>query len=239
VDAAGHDRLIALTFERSIFALPSYLSVDPYGLWAAVLALCAALRILVLTRRVRTLEAQAIRDPLTGAFNRRHLHACLALAIERRRRTGEAASLLLLDVDRFKAINDAVGHPAGDRVLKAIVSLVGRRARKVDVLFRLGGEEFALLLAGATLPDAAAVAEDLRRSVEAAPLVDGRSVSVSIGLCDLHDSHSVETWIEETDAALYRAKRAGRNRVAARRGGVPPEMVLGQRTRIRVTVPFH
>jgi diguanylate cyclase (GGDEF)-like protein len=142
--------------------------------------------------------------------------AALAAAVERRRRTGERASLLLIDVDGFKEINDALGHAEGDRVLKDLVALVGQRLRKVDALFRAGGEEFALLLSAARLADAVIVAENLRRLVQDAGLVPGRRLSISIGAVELGQGQSVADWIAEADPAMYRAKRAGRNRVAAR-----------------------
>ena len=172
------------------------------------------IRFAVLHARIRALEAQTIRDPLTGAFNRRHMQAALTAAAERRRRSGERASMLLIDIDRFKDVNDAVGHPGGDRLLQALVALVGQRLRKLDALFRVGGEEFALLLAGATFGDALAIAEELRTLVQDARLIPGCPVSISIGCVELARDQSVPKWIEEADAALYRAKRAGRNRVA-------------------------
>ncbi|MGE5245763.1 MAG: GGDEF domain-containing protein [Betaproteobacteria bacterium] len=178
-----------------------------------------AVRMVALQGRLRRLEELTMTDPLTGAFNRRHLDVCLATAIERRSRTGEPASLLLFDVDRFKAINDSAGHAAGDGVLKALVALAGRRARKLDVLFRIGGEEFALLLSGARFADALIVAEDLRALVADAGLLDGGQVSISVGVSELCEGQSVQDWIEEADAALYRAKRGGRNRVAGRHSG--------------------
>jgi len=184
---------------------------------AAALA-AAAIRMAALHRRLRALEEQAITDPLTGAFNRRYMQNMLATAVERRQRTGERASLLLFDIDRFKRINDALGHPEGDRVLKTLVALISQRMRKVDVLFRAGGEEFALLLADAKFPDALSVAEDIRRVVQDAGLVPARPVSISIGVVELAHEQSVDDWLAEADAALYRAKRAGRNRVAGRFG---------------------
>jgi diguanylate cyclase (GGDEF)-like protein len=162
------------------------------------------------------LREQAITDPLTGAFNRRHLDACLTMAIERRNRTGEPASLLLVDVDHFKAINDAFGHPAGDEVLRTIVGIIGGRMRTLDVLFRIGGEEFALLLAGARHVDALAVGEDLRLLVEDSRPIEGGAVSISIGVSELQRGTSAYGWLADADAALYRAKRGGRNRVAGR-----------------------
>lgn len=181
-------------------------------------AAVAVIRMALLQRRVRTLEEQTITDPLTGAFNRRHMHTTLAAAVERRRRSGDHSSLLMLDIDRFKDINDALGHTEGDRVLKCLVALVGQRMRKVDALFRAGGEEFILLLSGTRFTDAVSVAEDLRRLVQDARLVSGRQVSISVGVVELAPDQSAPEWIEEADAALYRAKRAGRNRVAGRYG---------------------
>jgi diguanylate cyclase (GGDEF)-like protein len=175
----------------------------------------------------RTLAAQAMTDPLTGAFNRRQLESCLSGAIERRNRTGEAASLALFDVDHFKQINDELGHTAGDAVLKQLVTLVAGRARKLDVLFRIGGEEFLLLLPGARYAGAVAVAEDLRVLVASAALVEGRRVSISVGVSELDADRTAADWIDEADAALAEAKRGGRNRVAGRTP-VATRMVLAR-----------
>ena len=167
----------------------------------------------------RKLAAQAITDPLTGAFNRRHMESCLTGAIERRGRTAEPASLLLFDVDHFKQINDERGHVAGDHVLQAIVALIAGRARKLDVLFRIGGEEFVLLLPGARFAGALAVAETMRALVADAPLLDGRAISVSVGVSELESGRSPSRWVEEADAALAAAKQSGRNRVAGKAPG--------------------
>src|SRR5215813_12677786 len=113
----------------------------------------------------RRLLDQAITDPLTGAFNRRHMESCLGDAIERNRRTGSPASVLLIDVDHFKSINDRFGHEAGDNVLKRIVALISKRSRRLDLLFRMGGEEFLLFLSDTRSLDAMKLAEHLRGSV--------------------------------------------------------------------------
>jgi diguanylate cyclase (GGDEF)-like protein len=181
---------------------------------AVVGAGVGTVRLRILREQIRKLEAETVTDPLTGAFNRRHLDACLVHAMERRNRLGEPSSLLLFDVDRFKDINDALGHAAGDDVLKRIVRVVGRRTRRVDVLFRIGGEEFALLLAGAAGADALAAGEDIRACVESARLLGSRAVTISIGVSELTDGLSPRDWIAEADQALYAAKRRGRNRVA-------------------------
>ena len=162
----------------------------------------------------RTLGEQAITDPLTGAFNRRYLNVCLAMAAERCRRMTEPSSLLLLDVDHFKAINDGFGHAAGDEVLVGLVRLLRQRLRPLDGVFRLGGEEFAVLLAGAAFDDARTVAEHVREMVAREKLLAARPVSISIGVSELRSGQSIQAWLADADAALYLAKRDGRNRVA-------------------------
>jgi diguanylate cyclase (GGDEF)-like protein len=191
----------------------------------------AVVRLQRLRARVRTLEAQAVTDPLTGAFNRRHFDTCLATAIERRSRLGEPVSLLMFDVDRFKTINDTLGHPQGDAVLKALAELVRTCTRRLDVLFRIGGEEFALLLSSAHYSDAMAVAEDVRARVAGATLVAGRRVSISVGVSELRDGQSAQEWVAAADAALYDAKRSGRNRVAG--SGSDARMPAGHEHRAR------
>jgi len=167
----------------------------------------------------RTLGGQAITDPLTGAFNRRHLEACLATAIERRKRTGESTALLLIDVDHFKSINDTWGHAAGDDVLIGIVRTLRSRLRPLDGVFRLGGEEFAVLLSGAGLREGLVVAETLRRLIAGTRLLASPGVSVSIGVSELHAGQSPDGLMAAADAAVYRAKKDGRNRVAASLSG--------------------
>jgi diguanylate cyclase (GGDEF)-like protein len=164
----------------------------------------------------RRLVEQAITDPLTGAFNRRHMETRLAEAVETHRRRAAPAALLLTDVDHFKLINDAHGHKAGDTVLQGVVSTMRKRARQVDLLFRMGGEEFILLLPDTSEDDAASVAESVRQAIADAPLLEGRPVTASIGVGGLRDEDSVESWIKDTDAAMYAAKEGGRNRVARR-----------------------
>src|SRR5882672_3784165 len=162
----------------------------------------------------RRLIDQAILDPLTGAFNRRHMERCLGDAIERQRRSSAPASLLLIDVDHFKRINDQLGHARGDSVLKGIVSLVGKRSRKLDLLFRIGGEEFLLLLPDTQAAPAAILAEELRGSIADSALLDRRRVTVSVGIGELLPGESMDSWIKHADDALYAAKKAGRNQVA-------------------------
>jgi diguanylate cyclase (GGDEF)-like protein len=176
--------------------------------------IAGGLTIVALVTRLRCLERQALTDPLTGAFNRRHFDICLRTATDRRIRRNEPASLVVFDVDRFKEINDRFGHASGDAVLKALVVLGRRRARSLDLLFRIGGEEFALILSGARLDGAIGFAEELRSVVAASRLLDGHAVSISAGVSELRSGQSSLEWLLEADLALYHAKNAGRNQVA-------------------------
>ncbi|HEY7291899.1 MAG TPA: GGDEF domain-containing protein [Vicinamibacterales bacterium] len=215
--------LCAVMMYRYAGALATVSFVVSLGL--VIVLVAAILQVFDHLRRV--FAAQAITDPLTGAFNRRHLESCVAAAIERRDRSAESASLLLFDVDRFKEINDELGHGAGDEMLKALVTLVTERARKLDVLFRIGGDEFVLLLPGARYGGALAVAEDIRGLVASSPLLNGRCVSISIGVSELQRDQSASRWIEDADAALAEAKQGGRNRVT---GHVFAALESGRRT---------
>jgi len=185
----------------------------------AAIACAGGFLFAALDDRERRLVEQAITDPLTGAFNRRHMDFCLDQAVARRARRGEPASLLLVDVDHFKRVNDTWGHAQGDAVLKRLVALIASRGRRLDVLFRIGGEEFVLLLPATPRAGALAVAEALREAVcGAVRLPDGAPLSVSVGVSELTPGQTASAWIDDADAAVYRAKQGGRNRVSASGG---------------------
>jgi diguanylate cyclase (GGDEF)-like protein len=174
----------------------------------------------------RKLYEQATTDPLTGALNRRQLGSTLADAIEHSRRSDSPVSLLAFDLDHFKRINDGHGHAAGDEVLQRVVALVRERARRIDRLFRMGGEEFALLLPDNNVADAMRVATMLRERIQGAGWPAGMEVTISVGVAQLHRKHSVDSWLKAADDALYRAKADGRNcvRVAARGRGIVADL---------------
>lgn len=158
------------------------------------------------------LEAAALRDPLTGAGNRRGLDAELDIAMAASARGGEPLGFLVFDIDRFKWVNDSFGHEAGDHVLRAVAALVQARTRAQDRFYRLGGEEFGLLLPG-TSPDALhEVAEKLRQTVEREVQCGGRPVTISLGAAPLRPGETAAAWLARADAAMYEAKRSGRNR---------------------------
>jgi diguanylate cyclase (GGDEF)-like protein/PAS domain S-box-containing protein len=168
-------------------------------------------------RQAQQLEALALTDSLTGLGTRRHFLAEAEREIGRARR-GRPLSLLVFDVDRFKAINDTHGHPVGDRVLAELARGVRAMLREVDVAGRLGGEEFAVLLPDADEAMAAGIAERLRGVIAgiAVPLAGGGTLrfTASIGVARLEPSDpDFATLLARADQAMYRAKRAGRNRV--------------------------
>lgn len=162
------------------------------------------------------LKAQTLRDPLTGAFNRRYMTERFTQAVARFRRYNVAWSALVLDLDHFKQINDQLGHEAGDRALQAIVQTLTAGLGKLDALFRAGGEEFVLLLESRSEAEALEVAEDLCRTIASAPILPERSVTVSIGVAGLSADDTVEDWLKRADENLYAAKEQGRNRAVCR-----------------------
>ena len=160
----------------------------------------------------------AIRDELTAAFNRRFLIDTLARERSRAERTHEAFSICLADLDHFKAINDTLGHAAGDSVLKHFAALAPRGLRGIDTFGRCGGEEFLLVLPGTDRQGALAVAERVRAATEASALPDlpfERRITISIGVATYERGEEVSTLLARADQALYQAKNAGRNRVIA------------------------
>jgi two-component system, cell cycle response regulator len=181
----------------------------------------AALKNLVLFQEVKSL---AIRDGLTGLFNYRHFWEMLVHEVESSRRYGRPLSLLFLDLDNFKVINDTLGHPQGDVVLRTLAVYLQGAVRHADVACRYGGEEFALLLPHTTPKAALALAERLRLKISelAIPLPDRDvQVTVSIGVAGLQVGMSGAELLDAADAALYRAKEAGRNRVCGPEGVSP------------------
>jgi diguanylate cyclase (GGDEF)-like protein len=183
------------------------------------------------------LVEQSVIDPLTGAFNRRQMVSSLEEAIERKRRTRTPASILVFDIDDFKSINDNHGHAAGDHVLKKFVSLVSKRARRLDQLFRTGGEEFMLFLPDTPGSGALMLAEEIRVLISEADFIDGRPVTVSIGLSELEAGETVDDWLRHGDQALYSAKENGRNQVFSRMNPIiSNRLIIGKDSLINAVV---
>ena len=154
-----------------------------------------------------------ITDPLTNALNRRSFLSTLGDAAESCRRGIGTASLVAIDIDHFKKINDTLGHKAGDEALQNIVASLMLRKRKLDKVYRTGGEEFVVLAHNIEPGEAIAFADSLRIAVEQADIIRGQTITISIGVADYKTEHSIDDWIRQADANLYEAKRRGRNRV--------------------------
>lgn len=163
------------------------------------------------------LRRLATVDQLTAVFTRRHFFELARREIDRRARSGQPIGVLVVDIDHFKAINDGRGHAGGDAALAHFGALLRDSVRQVDIVGRIGGEEFAVILPGAGPERAAAIAERLRQVVETTPVpLDGEPLrlTVSIGVTSFADGDDViEKALARADEALYRAKREGRNRV--------------------------
>lgn len=196
----------------------------PIGLPIAIavlgISLAALLASLVVSwsrgERMRELERQAGQDALTGLGNRRRFEQELAATIARSRRSGTTGALLLLDLDRFKRVNDSHGHPAGDRLIREVAEALRRRTRASDSLARLGGDEFAVVLPRCSPQEAMIAAEAIAEEIRRHHPQDGLDpVSVSIGVAMFGDggNTSVATVVADADAAMYAAKDEGRDRV--------------------------
>ena len=166
---------------------------------------------------LRAAETNASTDALTGLPNRRYFDEFCGL-LARRRRSGDAVGVLMIDIDKFKALNDKHGHGTGDEVLRAVGGAIVAAVREDDVPARYGGEEFVVLLRNPTSAVALEVGERVRTSVGALDLqrfgVPGVSVSVGVAVAVQADQ-PIGDLIAQADRALYRAKRAGRDRVVA------------------------
>jgi diguanylate cyclase (GGDEF)-like protein len=205
---------------------------------AVVLAWALARTLTQLHRRV---AEQAITDPLTGLWNRRHMAETLEREVLRARRFGHPMSLIILDVDDFKTINDREGHIQGDLVLEAVADVVREGIRSIDVAARYGGDELAVILVETDREGALILGErlaDRMRETEV-PTREGQSmgVTISLGVATIPDSaDSLDSLVDAADRALLRAKRAGKNQIRAApatRPGGPRDEGPSERTRRR------
>ena len=168
---------------------------------------------------LRKAEQSAVTDALTGLGNRHTMEHAFPATIERCVRDARPISLLMLDLDNFKVLNDRFGHIAGDRVLATVAEILKTQFRPSDVLVRYGGDEFAVLLPHANATQACVIAERVREAVIDSEMIRDKDagdskVSVSIGVAELTEGQTLDSFLESADEALYRAKRSGRNAVS-------------------------
>jgi diguanylate cyclase (GGDEF)-like protein len=204
-----------------VVLLGSTLAVDPAAFAAdptyATAGLCAAAGLTVFAQFLMSSEmrqrSSAILDPLTGLLNRSSLEARFAEIAEQAAQTRESVCVLVCDLDRFKAVNDRYGHERGDGVLKDAAYALRKQLRSFELIYRLGGEEFLIVLAGTTLGEGRDVAERARAALSGAR-PGGLPVTISIGVAAARGADvSYDALFRAADAALYEAKRAGRDRV--------------------------
>ena len=162
---------------------------------------------------VRSLERATARDPLTGLLNRRGLDAAVDAITQRKQRSFRPVSVVVTDIDRFKTVNDTHGHDVGDHVIRALARLLDGTARPDDVVARMGGEEFVVVMSDASPDLARLFAEGVRIALSEMPQATGGRITASFGVAELMPGMTVAEAISAADMALYEAKRAGRNRV--------------------------
>jgi diguanylate cyclase (GGDEF)-like protein len=194
----------------SIFSLLQYLGLAGCVLYVQHYSLMQAQQAQQTNQK---LHHMAMRDGLTGIFNRAFMEQLISDAINRSRRSNTPLSLLMIDIDSFKQVNDSWGHQAGDAALKALVGLLRSNKRSTDYLSRWGGDELLILLTDTDLAGAANLAEKLRRLVGEASFPHHQQLTISLGASSYQEGDSPASFIARADAAMYRAKRGGRNRV--------------------------
>jgi diguanylate cyclase (GGDEF)-like protein len=165
----------------------------------------------IMTRQREVLMELAAKDPLTGVGNRRAMYIKLDEIVNRSRRQPVTASVIMLDLDHFKAVNDTHGHATGDLILKKLTEIINLRIRITDSLFRVGGEEFVIVLDGQDQRQAQYLAEQLRTLVEANELAPSQGVTISLGVAELATGEETSDWLDRADQAMYDAKNRGRN----------------------------
>ena len=210
--------IVANVLTLVIMNAAAYLSVPQdiflrFTLISFGLSIFAFLSLREITRQHHTLKALVRTDPMTKLNNRLMLEYYVNDAIEQAKRNNREMSILAADLDHFKKINDQYGHDVGDRVICEVADMMRSNCRKSDVLFRLGGEEFLILLRDSNKENALQVAERLRLAIANASIIEGHQVTLSVGLADLSLQKTWKDWLKQADDCLYEAKSLGRNRV--------------------------
>ncbi len=223
------DNVLSKMSSKSIIIIPIYTRQKPFG-WLVVLSSRDTLTdsetdfLSMFAQQVEmaitiadlfdAVKEQAVTDGLTGLYNRRYFEEYLDKEVKRAQRQNQPFSIIGIDLDFLKKINDAYGHAYGDIAIKAVADILKHNARTVDTAARLGGEEFSVILPGVDSKGAMVAAERIRKAIEETPLDTIGHITASIGVGTfLEHSDNIEEIIELTDQAMYQSKRNGRNRV--------------------------
>lgn len=200
-------------------AFDSKLEVAMFLVSASVVGLISFMFSFRTETQRKQLESLALLDPLTGAQNRRAMDTELDITIKAFSREHRPCGLAIMDLDHFKRINDKYGHEEGDEVLIQFADLVRKKSRKMDRFFRIGGEEFVLLLPGADAASLKTIIENHCKNIENNLSCRDETITTSIGAAMLKYGEDSHSWLARADAALYAAKKAGRNRAIVDNGG--------------------
>ncbi len=216
--AERHARVLNIMLMTAVLPIAADTIATPLA-WRVAATLVAvsvftALSIRTINDQQHQLRMRAVLDPLTGVHNRALLDATLERSAVQSSRTGVPVTLISIDLDHFKSINDNFGHAAGDLVLREVGSLLKTRLRRSDQVFRLGGEEFLVLLHGTDRQAGVQVAEELRLAIRQQHPHNPTVVTASLGVAQFDPSEPWDRWLRRADAHLYRAKEGGRDRVA-------------------------
>ncbi|MBM9578152.1 diguanylate cyclase [Leptospira sp. 201903070] len=209
---------VYLIHKIEVFDFVLYIIRGLLPIWGLVCALAVVLILyLQLRSSIEQIATLIHTDPLTGISNRRGFLKLTQRSLAISSRHGQTWTILMLDIDHFKSVNDQYGHEEGDRILVKVAQILSSCVRQTDAVCRWGGEEFAIFLFGANPEDSMNIAEHLREEVEQKVLLqNGNSVTVSIGISEGRGGkHGLEESFSHADQALYRAKTTGRNRVCA------------------------
>jgi diguanylate cyclase (GGDEF)-like protein len=172
---------------------------------------------LVISRMLSQVKKLSIEDPLTQTFNRRHINEVAQNAINKMYKEGQHFSIIMLDIDHFKKVNDTYGHAAGDQALVVCANVLRRSARGTDFVGRLGGEEFCVILPETSLDAAKVIAERLRQTLEQEIVMwEGHQIPItaSFGVSSLTKKDEWSSLLNRADIAMYQAKKSGRNQIA-------------------------
>lgn len=209
---------IFIIIPASILALVPHQTSEVLLRFSLSISACAAIMYVVVDA-IRKLHAElfyfSTRDALTGTLNRYQLDSFLKKNIRLRQIGNESAVIAVIDIDHFKSINDLYGHDTGDKVINQVVEMINTHSRELDLLFRLGGDEFLLLFENTTVTEATLVMSHIGCRIQHTHYPNHAKVTISVGLAEVQRTDDPEQWVKRADLSLYHSKKMGKNRVCS------------------------